>query len=61
MNIREAKETIAVMSKALHELQIISWNEVFENLPDKELIEDDVYDNLLKLQDGIEELTEFFE
>jgi|GEM_PF-5436842 len=60
MNIREAKETITEMGKALHELQIISWNEVFENLPDKELIEDDVYDNLRKLQDGIRELKEFF-
>lgn len=60
MNIGEAKETITEMGKALHELQIISWNEVFESLPDKELIEDDVYDNLLKLQDGIAELKEFF-
>ncbi|PZT57357.1 hypothetical protein [Paenibacillus silvae] len=61
MNIQEAKETIAEMGKALHELQIISWNEVFENLPDKELIEDDVYDNLLKLEEGIKDLSEFFE
>ncbi|WP_440110041.1 hypothetical protein [Paenibacillus sp. QZ-Y1] len=61
MNIREAKETITEMCKALHELQIISWNEVFENLPDKELIEDDVYDNLQKLQYGIKELKDFFE
>nr|WP_145401681.1 hypothetical protein [Paenibacillus xylanexedens] len=61
MNIREAKETITDMGKALYELQIISWNEVFEYLPDKELIEDDVHDNMLKLQDGIEELKKFFE
>ena len=61
MSIREAQQTIKEMKKALHELQIISWNEVFENLPDKEMIEDDVYDNLHKLQDGIKELTEFFD
>ncbi len=61
MNIRQAKEVVLEMEKALHNLQIISWDEVFEDIPESEQIEDDINSDLGKLRDGIEDLKQFFE
>ncbi|MDR6779499.1 MULTISPECIES: hypothetical protein [Paenibacillus] len=61
MNFRQAKEAVIEMEKAIHNLQIISWDEVFEDIPESEQIEDDISSDLEKLRDGIEDLKQFFE
>lgn len=61
MNIKQAKQTTEELTKLLWKLKIISWDEVFEHLPDSKEIEEEVDETLTRLSNGIEDLKQFFE
>lgn len=60
MNIWEAKETFLEMKKAISNLQIISWDEIFEFVPESDEVKEDIDVYLEKLRHSVEDLEGFF-
>jgi hypothetical protein len=56
----EIKESIKNMNKQISNLEIISWEEVFEHVPDSKELERDVINAIEELKDCIDQLKYHF-